>query len=659
MRYSFEILEARVLLSAVTIHVLDVTADPRFFAPVSSIAAKDGATVSAPANAYAPFKLHFNSLKAELSLAPREFTSSAKTPLVLRLPTPDGTLERFNVVDAPIMEAGLASEFPQVRTFRGVGIDDPSASVRLDYTPLGFHAQVLGSNGRYYIDPYYLNDVGGTYVSYYRRDLPLDAGTRAYDLDVGGKALDAPSTDVASQVTGDVSASLVTGTTLRTFRAAVAADGEYVGAAGGGTVVGGLSAVTTAMNRVVGVYETELAVRMVLVNAESSIIYTKAATDPYSNNSPSALLNQNQSNLDSVIGNANYDIGHVFSTGGGGLARLACVGQTGAKAQAETGLPNPTGDAFYIDYVAHEMGHQFGGNHTFNTSNDSGNRNGSTAYEPGSGSTIMAYAGIEGAEDLQPHSDPFFHAISLQEISTYLATIPGVGTSAATGNTPPTVSAGSNYTIPTGTPFALTATGSDPDGDPITFEWEEMDKGPATLLTTADNASSPLFRDWAPATSPTRTLPQLAGILSGTNQVLNASSRPVEKLYAAARTSNWRVIARDNRAGGGGVATSDMTLSVVNTGASFAVSTGNSSTTWTGGSSQTISWNVAGTTGSGINTANVKISLSSDGGNTFPTVLAASTPNDGSESLVIPNVGTTQARIKIEAVGNIFFDINN
>ena len=299
------------------------------------------------------------------------------------------------------------------------------------------------------------------------------------------------------------------------------------------------------------------------------------------------------------------------------------------------------------------MGHQFGANHTFNTANDLGNRNGPTAYEPGSGSTIMAYAGIEGSEDLQPHSDPYFHSASIDEIRTYLGTIPLVGTSTPTGNSAPTVSAGSSYTIPTGTPLVLTATGSDPDGDSLTYDWQERDLGPARLLTDLDNGSSPILRDWAPAGSPSRVVPRLSDLVTNT-------FAKGEMLPAVARSSfKWRVIARDNRSGGGGVATSDVTLSVVNTGSAFAVTSPNTAVTWNAGTTQTVTWNVAGTTANGINVANVKISLSTDGGLTYPTVLLASTPNNGTAGVIVPNVSTTAARIKVEAVGNIFFDISN
>ncbi|MEO6435005.1 MAG: reprolysin-like metallopeptidase, partial [Tepidisphaeraceae bacterium] len=676
-----EPLEARRMLAAATGPVvrplLDLPAAHGGMGPatttlygrVQSIpASARGAAEAVAAKAVAPFTLNAAAIRAALAAAPLEFAAGADADaVILPLPTPDGTLSRFRVVEAPVMEAALAAQFPDIKTYRGIGIDDPTASLRLDYTPLGFHAQVLSVGGSYYIDPYHRNDAGGTYASYYKRDaIGRDAWTcevvddvllartpkASAESDMYEASLDRIFADSLS-----IEAAAVTfGTQLKTYRAAVAANGEYTAAVGGGTVAGGQAAVVTAMNRVNGVYETDLAIRMVLVANNSSVIYTNAATDPYSNSSSD--INVNTSNLNSVIGSANYDIGHVFTTGSGGVAFLGSVGKSN-KGGGTTGLPSPTGDGFWIDYVAHEMGHQFGGNHTFNTSSDS-NRSAAHAYEPGSGSTIMGYAGITGAEDLQANSDPYFHSESIDEIRAYIGTIPAVGTTSSTGNTAPTVSAGPARTIPTGTPFSLTATGSDVDGDVITYDWQQRDLGAATLLTTADNGASPLFRAWAPTTSPTRTLPRLAAILLGTNQTLNTAGRPVEKLFNVARTSTWRVIARDNRVGGGGVASSDLTLTVVNTGSAFSVTAPNTAVSWGVGTGQTVSWNIAGTTGSGINTANVNILLSTDGGNTFPIALASGTPNDGSQAIVIP-AGTTTgtARIKIEAVGNIFFDISN
>ena len=273
------------------------------------------------------------------------------------------------------------------------------------------------------------------------------------------------------------------GTELRTYRLANAATGEYT-AFHGGTVPLGQAAIVTAVNRVTGIYEVELAVRMILVANNSSLVYTNSGTDPYTNSDASALLSENQGNIDAIIGDANYDVGHVFSTGGGGLAGLGVVGISGQKARGETGSGSPVNDSFYVDYVAHELGHQFGGNHTFNQPD--GNRNAGTAMEPGSGSTIQAYAGLFGPDDLQPNSDPYFHSISFDEMFGYVST--GAGNAAAvitaTGNNVPTVNAGNDYTIPAGTPFALSAYGDDADvGDVLTYNWEQRDLGPAMDLS--------------------------------------------------------------------------------------------------------------------------------------------------------------------------------
>jgi hypothetical protein len=463
------------------------------------------------------------------------------------------------------------------------------------------------------------------------------------------------------------------GATLRTYRIAVAATGEYT-AFHGGSVAGALGAIVSTINRVNGIYEREVAVRMVLVADNDRVIYTDGATDPYTNSNGSTLLGENQANLDAVIGSANYDIGHVFSTGGGGIASLGSVCDATRKARGVTGSASPVGDAFDVDYVAHEIGHQFDALHTFNSQVGScgGNRSEWAAYETGSGVTIMAYAGICGTENLQPNSEDHFHRNSLDRILAFTTSGGGsCGSSAPTGNNPPTVAAPAAATIPRQTPFVLAASGSDPDGDTLTWLWEQYDRGPATnTAVLVDDGARPILRPLAPSRAASRVFPDWRFILANANAVpatapLPGTTSPSfyvgETLPATARTLNFRVTARDNRAGGGGTDEASVAIAVDGSAGPFRVSAPNTAVSWPAGSTQSIAWDVAGTSAAPINTANVRITLSLDGGATFPLVLAASTPNDGAESVTVPAdvAATNHARVRVEALGNVYFDVSD
>ena len=341
--------------------------------------------------AYALFAADLGQLEGVLAAAPAEFaTLDKREDYRVALPMPDGTLQAFRVWDSPIMEPQLAAEYPWMKTYVGQGVDDPTATARLDVTHNGFHAQVLAAERTVYVDPYRANDTEH-YISYDKRG-----------LDPRGKRFKCLVDRVATDIQGDVgeaerhgdsgTVDLTNGGTLRVYRLAEACTGEYAAyqdARGSGNAAqDAAAAITTTINRVTGIYERDLSIRLVLVANNSSIVYTNASTDPYSNNNPDALLSQNQSICDSIIGSGNYDIGHVFSTGGGGIASLSCVCVSARKAMGVTGLGAPIGDNFYIDYVAHEMGHQFGGDHTFNGTRwacSGGNRNGPTSVEPEEG----------------------------------------------------------------------------------------------------------------------------------------------------------------------------------------------------------------------------------------------------------------------------------
>lgn len=619
---------------------------------------------------YRTAELAQDTLAGLLAGAPHEEQVAVdRSAVELSLPRPDGGFERFRIVESPIMAPELAAKYPEIRTYLGQGIDDPSASLRFDVSQQGFRAQVIGWRGSYYIDPYQPQDAR-SYVVYRKADAPDDG--EPLRCGVTGEAVprDLPNFQSKGAVP-----KLSSGTVRRTYRLAMAATGEYT-AFNGGTVADGLAAIVTTMNRVNGIYERELSVRMVLVANNDLIIYTDGTTDPYTNNNGSTMLGQNVTTLNSVIGSANFDIGHVVSTGGGGVAGLGVVCGS-SKARGVTGSGSPVGDPFDVDYVAHEMGHQFRGNHTFNGSGNScsgGNRNGATAYEPGSGITIQAYAGICAADNLQPNSEDYFHRVSLDEMLTFVTTGAGAGcgTTNATGNTPPTVSAPAAFTIPARTPFELTATGSDANGDTLTWLWEQFDRGNSanTAGSITDVGSGPLFRSFQPTLTPSRVFPSWRYILDNANVAPATAPLPgtttpswltAEVLPSTNRTLNFRVTARDNRAGGGGTNEASTAVTVVAAAGPFAVTAPNTAVSWAAGSTQTVGWNVAGTTANGINAANVRITLSLDGGRTWPTQLVASTPNTGSASVLIPanTPASTQARIRVQAVGNVFFDVSD
>lgn len=626
------------------------------------------------ATSLAPFRFDAGALSRRLSLAPLE---GAGAGLLLRLPGPDGAFHRFRVFRSDVMDPALAAKVPGVTAYSVRGVDEPAATGRLDISPQGLRATVLGSAlGTWYIDPlYHLRATD--HVAYRRADArmapslladalaaPPDRHEHGHDEhdEHDGAARDASANE---EETGEPAAplppspaSITSGTQLRTYRLAMAATGEYTGY-WGGTIPGAMAAIASVVNRVNALFERDLSVRLTLVAGNDLLVYTNAATDPFATpDSASSMLTPNQTNTDAVIGSVNYDVGHVLHklpSSSSGLAFLSVVG-TVSKARGYSAHSVPSGDPFSVDYVAHELGHQFGARHTFSNCSSSNPTGGSNAFpvEPGSGSTVMSYAGI-CVNNLQGNSDAMFHSASVEQITTFLDTVvPFVGTRTTPVNTPPTVSAGPDFNLPANTPYTLTAAASDPDADPLTYSWEQRDQftpgvqAPPPVNNTGSYGAS--VRVFLPVASPSRSVPAYADVLN------NTATNGV-RLSSVARQLNFTVAVRDGR---GGYASDDLLLNVVDS-PGFALTFPNTAGhTVVAGGSTTVTWNTAGTDLAPVSTASVRLLLSTDGGATFPTVVAT-VPNTGSASVVFPtNVTTTSlARLRVEPVGNIYYDLSD
>lgn len=592
---------------------------------------------------YRTVELRIDALQELLALAPDETDiPPTRSDVVLTVPAPDGNYQRFRIVEYAMMEPGLAVRYPEVKTYRGVALDNPFRTIRCDWTARGFSAVVTGPGGQYIIDPYARRNQED-YIVYYKADYP---GTGETFECFTQEERDTPRDDRLQRISGDC--------TFRSYRLAVATRGEYsnfhdaFGPEDADTV---LAAVVIAINRVNEVYERDVAVRLVLIANTDDVFYYDGSSDPYSGN-PCQQLGQNQTTLDNVIGSANYDVGHVFGTSGGGCASLEAP-CTGWKAGGATGLSEPIGDVFWIDYLSHELGHQFGGNHT---QNNSCGHHSPTAFEPGSASTIMGYAGICDP-NVQSNSDDYFHGISVQEINNFTAFGDGDNCDLVItpwNNTAPVVIPGQDYTIPVSTPFALTASATDADGDPLTYCWEQWDNEVGSMPPTPTNTQGPMFRSFDPGPSPTRFFPRLT-------ELVQNNSPTWEVLPSVGRDMEFRITVRDFHDGLAGCASEDnVHVTTTASAGPFVVTAPNTGAVqWSQLAEETVTWNVANTHNAPVNCTSVDIFLSRDGGLTYPDTLATGVPNNGSATVIVPEGATDQARVMIMGSDNIFFDISN
>ncbi len=566
---------------------------------------------------------------------------NGKPHTVLPFPTAEGHLKRFKVIESNTMHPDLAKKFPAIKTYEGIGLDDPTATIRFEITQNGLTGMMWSAKtGTQVIQSLETDNQSDKYIVYNKKSASRNHKNH---FSCGTDHI-----DQFDAIERQVSAARLNDGLLRTYRLALGVTAEYTALYGGKQ--GAMAQMATTMNRVNGILKRDVAVELQMVANNDQIIFTNATTDGYTNNDSNALLEENQTNVDNIIGNDNYDIGHVFSTGNGGVAYLGSVCINEIKAGGVTGSQLPQGDAFDVDYVTHEMGHQLGANHTQNNDCQS---TFATSFEPGSGSTIMGYAGI-CFPNVQSNSDDYFHSISIDQIKGFTTgTADACATKTATNNSRPTVNAGSDYTVPHSTPFELEGIASDANNDALTYSWEQMDNQAASMPPLATSDEGPAFRSLPPSNSPIRQFPKVDN---------NKNNTPTtwEVLPSVARTMNFRLTVRDNNQNGGNTSSDDTKITFAGNAGPFAVTAPNGGETFAAGINQTVSWDVAGSNQAPVNCTSVDILLSKDGGNTYPIVLAESVPNNGSAEVLFPNsAATSTARIKIKGRGNIFFDVSN
>ncbi|WP_395057686.1 reprolysin-like metallopeptidase [Flavobacterium sp.] len=587
--------------------------------------------------------------------------------VTITLPNADGEFEQFEMTEASNFEPALQAQFPEIRAYSGKGITDRYATIKLSISPQGIQTMIFRTDKENeFIEPYSQDhSVYAIFKSQREKGkLPWTCSTddHALVLDINNQI---PSTNKSSTAQ------------LKVMRLAQSCNGEYAAYFGASTAGNSadqakvLAAFNATLTRCNGVYEKDLALHLNLIANTTSVIFYNAATDPYST-TLSQWNSQLQTTLTNTIGAANYDIGHMFGASGGG-GNAGCIGCVCGTAKG-SGITSPAdgipqGDNFDIDYVVHEVGHQLGGNHTFSNSNEGSG----VSKEVGSGVTIMGYAGIT-SQDIAPHSIDIYHETTIAQIQANLATKTcPVTTSISANNATPIVNAGLDYTIPKSTPFTLTGSATDANtGDTLTYCWEQNDDGGtqtgASSVASIAKTSGPNWRSWSPTASPTRYFPIIQSVVanSATTAGTGNDSINVEALSSVARTLNFRLTVRDNAPYSsvapikvGQTNFDDMVVTVNATAGPFTVSSPNTAVSYAGGSSQTVTWNVAGTTANGVNCANVDIYLSTDGGLTYPVALLLGTPNDGTQAVTIPNTPGTSNRIMVKGANHIFFDISN
>ncbi|ALM08159.1 proprotein convertase P [Sediminicola sp. YIK13] len=562
---------------------------------------------------------------------------------ILYFPNEKGELEGFKVVERSIMSPELAAKYPQIKSFVGQGLSHPEDRIRFSVSHKGVQSMIVHGDSDRTTFMQKASVDGNDYVVYSNE---MNAASKAEFI--------CNTTAILEKNGSGVTQKLVDDQQLRKYRLAISATGEYT-VYHGGTKTDALAAINATVTRINEVMETDLGVTLELIANNDLVIYTDAATDPYNGN----LNNQVQNTLTTNIGEANYDVGHLFhkDSNSGNAGFIGAVCQNNKKGSGYSSAVNPEGDLFDLDFVAHELGHQFGANHTWSFESEGTG----VQAEPGSGSTIMGYAGIAEANNVASNGDDYYHYYSIFQIVEYLKTTSCAEIIPLT-NATPTIAPVGNFVIPKSTAFVLTGSATDADvADVLTYTWEQIDDGVVTNVTFGPtNPSGANFRSLKPSTDPTRYFPKLSRVIQGSLTQVNPTINSAwETVSDVARELNFAFTVRDNAVGGGQVNADLVKVEVINSAGPFILTSQASNEVYDAGSVQDITWDVANTNSAPVNANTVDILLSTDGGLTFPIVLASDVPNDGLHPILLPGNATSSARIMVKAHDNIFFAVNS
>lgn len=596
------------------------------------------------------FELETGTLRQMIKNAPSGLQKHSN--IVLKLPIDRETLQNFAIYEASNFSPELQVAYPTIRSYIAIGIDDPSASARISISPYEFYATLTSGN----FDDVTIEKLAGTAETYVVYAGKNKETTEHFDCEV--RTLGEPEAETGVLNSNDG--------LLRTFRLALSTTSDYssfhlqrlginpnASTTEKRTAI--MSAVNMALTKLNAVFERDVAIRLELVSNTDELFFLDQDSDPFTFNDKGLNINENQNICDNIIGSDNYDIGHVLSAAHyGGLAYLGAVCWPGYKGGAASGLSEPVGDSFYM-IVAHEMGHQFGANHSFNNP-CGGNVSQSSSIEPGSGTTIMSYAGACPPNVMRDRIH-YFNSLSIQEM--WIGITRGnsqCGVTSPTNNGAPTATTATSFFIPKSTPFVLEGQASDPDdptGAGLTYSWEQFNPQEAPMPPRNVNTVGPLFLINEPLTSPVRYMPNMETIRLG------ATENRWEVVPSVSRIMNFRFLVRDNAPGGGATASANTRITVDDSAGPFVVTSQNSGATWTTRTTETITWDVANTDAGRVNAAEVRILFSADGGYTYPHILADGVPNNGSARVPVPNINTSTGRVMVRGKNNIFFDINN